>query len=88
MSEITWDETTKKEYDFLVSKIPLVLRTTAKRMIGPKAEDIVKADGRSVVEQKDMVDAFFAKVPASFHKAMKSDMTECNIDWTQYGHPE
>ena len=88
MSEITWNETTKKEYDFLISKIPVVLRVTAKRMIGPKAEDIVKADGRKVVEQKDMVDAFFAKVPASFQGAMKNDMKEANIDWTRYGYPE
>ena len=88
MSEITWDDTTKKEYDFLISKIPVILRVTAKRMIGPKAEDIVKRDGRTVVEQKDMVDAFFAKVPANFHVAMKNDMKEANINWTQYGHPE
>jgi hypothetical protein len=86
--KISWDEDTKKKFDFLISKIPIVLRSTAKRMITPKAESIAKGDGRSVVCEKDMVDAFFDKVPASFHVAMKNDMRECNIDWTQYGHPE
>lgn len=85
---ITWDETTKKQFDFLISKIPIVLRSTAKRMITPKAESITKEDGRLIVSEKDLVDAFFAKVPASFHVAMKGDMKECNINWTQYGHPE
>lgn len=86
--KITWDQTTKKQFDFLISKIPVVLRSTAKRMIIPKSESIAKEDGRSVVCEKDMVDAFFAKVPDSFHPAMKSDMKECKINWTQYGHPE
>ena len=85
---VTWEEDTKKNFDFLISKIPVVLRSTAKRMITPKAESIAREDGRTMVCEKDMVDAFFAKVPASFHVAMKSDMKECNINWTQYGHPE
>ena len=85
---ITWAESTQKQFDFLISRIPAVLRSTAKRMITPKAESIVREDGRSVVGEKDMVDAFFAKVPASFHVAMKKDMKDCNIDWTQYGHPK
>jgi len=86
--EITWDENTKKQLDFLISKIPIVLRSTGKRMVTPKAESIAKKDGRSMVCEKDLVDAFFKRIPASFHVAMKKDMKECNIDWTQYGHPE
>ncbi len=86
--KITWEEATKEKYDFLLSKIPIVLRATAKRMVTPKAESIVEADGRSMVCEKDLVDAFFAKIPASFHVAMKNDMKECHIDWTQYGYPE
>ena len=86
--KIVWDEGTKKQFDFLIGKIPIVLRSTAKRMITPKAESIVRDDGRSVVCEKDMVDAFFAKVPESFHVAMKNDMKECDIDWTQYGYPK
>ena len=85
---VTWDEDTKKKFDFLISKIPIALRSTAKRMITPKAETIAREDGRMMVSEKDMVDAFFAKVPASFQGAMKKDMRECNINWTQYGHPE
>ncbi len=85
---VTWEEDTKKNFDFLISKIPVVLRSTAKRMITPKAESIARDNGRTMVCEKDMVDAFFDKVPVSFHVAMKSDMKECNINWTQYGHPE
>ncbi len=86
--KVIWDEGTKKNYDFLLSKIPIALRSTAKRMITPKAESIAREDGRTVVSEKDMVDAFFAKVPVSFQGAMKNDMRECNINWTEYGHPE
>ena len=86
--KVTWDEDTKNQFDFLIGKIPVVLRSTAKKMITPKAENLAREDGRLVVCEKDMVDAFFAKVPASFHAAMKKDMQECKINWTQYGHPE
>jgi hypothetical protein len=85
---ITWDEDSKTKFDFLISKIPIALRSTAKRMITPKAESIAREGGRMMVSEKDMVDAFFAKVPVSFQGAMKNDMRKCNIDWTQYGHPE
>lgn len=85
---VKWEEQTKEKFDFLISKIPLVLRSTAKKMITPKAESLARDDGRLEVSEKDMVDAFFAKVPASFQDAMKSDMKECSIDWTQYGHPK
>ena len=88
IGKIRWDENTRKQFDFLISKIPLVLRSTAKKMITPKAESLAKEAGRDAVGEKDLVDAFFAKVPASFHVAMKSDMKECNINWTQYGYPE
>ena len=43
--KVTWDEDTKKNYDFLLSKIPIALRSTAKRMITPKAESIAREDG-------------------------------------------
>ena len=86
--KVTWDENTKKKFDFLLSKVPIALRATAKRMVTPKAENIATEDGRLVVCEKDLVDAFFAKIPSSFHVAMKKDMKECNIDWTQYGYPQ
>lgn len=87
-SEIAWEAQTKEKFDFLISKIPITLRATAKRMITPKAESIARDNGHAEVSEKDVVDAFFSKVPGSFHVAMKRDMKECGIDWTQYGHPE
>lgn len=85
---VTWENETKEKYDFLLSRIPMALRATARRMVTPKAESFAQEDGRSTVCEKDLVDAFFAKIPSSFHTAMKTDMKDCNIDWTIYGHPQ
>ena len=54
----------------------------AEKNVKEKAHALVTQDGRLVVEEKDMVDAFFAATPFGFHGPMKNDMDDLNIDYT------
>jgi len=86
--EISWDKNTQIQFEQLVAKIPVFLRSTAKEKVSKRAESIVRDDNRTVIGEKDMVDAFFIETPFGFHGPLKTDMEEIQIDYTKYGHPQ
>ena len=87
-SEIKWEEGAQKQFEQLIAKIPVFLRNIAKEKVSKKAESLVRDDNRTVIGEKDMVDAFFIETPFGFHGPLKTDMEEIQIDYTKYGHPQ
>lgn len=85
-NQIIWDETTRHNFTRMIQKIPIFLRSIAEKKVSQKAEAIVRADNRTQVTEKDMIDAFFVETPFGFHGPMKSDMQELGINYMQYGH--
>ena len=83
---IIWDEVTRQKFQQLIDKVPVFLRGMAQEKVSKRAERIVREGNRSVIEEKDMVDAFFAETPFGFHGPMKCDMEELGVDYTKYGH--
>jgi len=87
-SVINWDGNTQQQFEQLIAKIPVFLRSMAKEKVSKRAETIVRDDNRTVIGEKDMVDAFFIETPFGFHGPLKTDMEEIQIDYTKYGHPQ
>ena len=87
-NEIKWDDHTQQQFEQLIAKIPVFLRGMAKEKVTKRAETIVRDDNRTVIGEKDMVDAFFIETPFGFHGPLKTDMEEIQIDYTKYGHPQ
>lgn len=87
-NQISWDKATQEKYKQMLGKIPAFLRSTAEKQVSKKAESLVAEDNRLVIEEKDMVDAFFAATPFGFHGPMKTDLEDLCIDYTKYGHPK
>jgi len=87
-SEINWDDHTRQKFEQLITKIPVFLRSMAKEKVSKRAETIVRDDNRTLIGEKDMVDAFFIETPFGFHGPLKTDMEEIQIDYTKYGHPQ
>ena len=83
---ITWEPTTKEKFDKIIGGIPDMIRGIAETRVSKKAESIVKNENRSVINEKDMVDAFFAETPFGFHGPMKTDMEKIGVDYKKYGH--
>ena len=87
MSEgITWEKSAGEKFNKILEGIPDMIRGIAETRVSKKAESIVKADNRTEINEKDMVDAFFAETPFGFHAPMKSDMQKVGIDYAKYGH--
>ncbi len=85
-NNITWDSDTQKKFDQMIAKVPIFLRDLAKKKVFQKALDLTQKDGRSIVCEKDLVDAFFAETPFGFHGPMKNDMNDLKIDYLKYGY--
>ncbi len=86
--EISWDSSAEENFKQLIAKMPVFVRGMAEKAVAKKAEDITLQDNRSVVGEKDFIDALFSETPFGFHGLMKSDLNELGINYTQYGHPE
>jgi len=85
-NNITWDLATQKKFELMIAKIPIFLRDIAQKKVFQKALDFAQKDGRRIVAEKDLVDAFFAETPFGFHGPMKNDMNDLKIDYLKYGY--
>jgi len=83
---MTWEPCVQALFERMVAKIPVFLRSIAEKKVFQKAQDLAQKDNRTVVTEKDLVDAFFAETPFGFHGPMKSDMDELKIDYQKYGY--
>ena len=85
-NQITWDKTTQEKFHTILQEIPDLIRGIAETRVSKKAESLLRQQNRFVIEEKDMVDAFFAETPSGFMGPMKNSMKTLGIDYTQYGY--
>lgn len=83
-----WDSHVQACFDALIGKAPAVMQDFARKKVMRKLEMAMAKEGRLMVTEKDMVDAFFAATPFGFHGPMKCDMEALGIDYAKYGHPK
>ncbi|MCA9408048.1 MAG: DUF2621 family protein [Candidatus Omnitrophica bacterium] len=82
---IQWEASTKLKFEQMVEKVPVFLRGMAQEKVEKRAFELVAQDQRTIIEEKDLVTAFFDATPFGFHGPMKCDMEELGIDYTKYG---
>jgi hypothetical protein len=83
---ITWDKQAEENFFKILEDIPAMLRPIAEIRVSKKAHAILESQGRNVIGEKDMVDAFFAETPPGFIPSMKESMQRLGLDYTKYGH--
>lgn len=81
-----WEQATADKFKGMLDKIPVFLRPVAETKVSKKAEANASKEGRTEVNEKDMVDAFFQETPFGFHGPLKTDMESLGIDYKKYGH--
>lgn len=83
---ITWDKPTEEKFLKILEQIPALIRGIAEARVSKKAQGLVKENSRTLITEKDMVDAFFAETPKDFMAPMKKSMNDLGIDYIKYGH--
>jgi len=83
-----WNLETQKKFNLVISKIPLFHRDIAKYAVIKKAEENSKLRNSQIVEEGDVISAFFSDVPASFYSVMVRLLEHSGFDYRKYGFPE
>ena len=86
MSQAVWENSVEEKFKQVLEQIPALVRDIAEIRITKKLESMLKEQNRTVISEKDMVDALFAETPPGFVPLMKNGLKELNIDFTKYGH--
>ena len=86
MSPAAWENSVEEKFKQVLEQIPALVRDIAEIRITKKLESMLKEQNRTVISEKDMVDALFAETPPGFVPLMKNGLKELNIDFTKYGH--
>lgn len=82
--DIKWNEKTKKDYEEITDNLPQFHRTIAKQLVKERAEELASQRDSKVVEEKDLIVAFFDEVPPAFKGMMERLLNQHNIDFSKY----
>ena len=68
--KLKWEEKALEKYQLIISKIPLFHRNIAKVVVDKKALSNAQERASNVIEEGDIVSAFFSEVPKAFYSLM------------------
>jgi len=81
---VKWDSVVRERYDTMVRKIPLFHREIAKQIVEKKAMQNAHNRGSALVEEVDVIRAFFSEVPKAFYSMMIRLLDEVGFDYRRY----
>lgn len=82
--KIEWEPIARQKYETMITKIPLFHREIAKIVVDKKAPMLAKERGSSMVQEEDIVRAFFAEVPMAFYSLMIRLLQEAGFDYKKH----
>ena len=85
MSEtIVWDEQAKQHFDKVIENLPQFHRSIAERLVKEKSEELARGRDSGIVQDQDVITAFFQEVPPAFKDMMKRLFNHLNVEYSQY----
>ncbi|MFH1504911.1 MAG: DUF2621 family protein [Candidatus Omnitrophota bacterium] len=81
---IEWNQDAKSSFDKVISNLPQFHRSIAERLVKEKARELANQRNSQIVENQDVVRAFFQEVPPAFKDMMKRLFSQLNIDCCSY----
>lgn len=83
-----WDKDTQDKLKLMVSKIPVFHRHIMEAAVTKKAEGLAKHRNADLIEEVDVVSAFFSDVPSPFYSMMVRLLEQTGFDYKKYGFPK
>ncbi|MFA5337829.1 MAG: DUF2621 family protein [Candidatus Omnitrophota bacterium] len=84
MSDMQWSTKAKEIFDKVISNLPQFHRSIAERLVKESAEEIAKNKKMTIVEEKELVEAFFQEIPPAFKDMLKRLLTKLGIEYEKY----
>lgn len=82
--KLEWEKEALAKFKSMIEKIPLFHRKIAEQVVHKKAELNAKERGSSVVEESDILRAFFSEVPLAFYSLMVRLLDEVGFNYKEY----
>ncbi len=82
--KLEWEKEALVKFKSMIEKIPLFHRQIAQKVVYKKAELNAKERGSSLVEESDILRAFFSEVPLAFYSLMIRLLDEGGFAYKEY----
>jgi hypothetical protein len=84
MQEIEWSHNAKEIFSKVIGTLPQFHRSIAERLVKESAQDLARSRGSQLVQEEDLIRAFFQEVPPAFKGMMKRLFQRLRIDYSQF----
>jgi hypothetical protein len=85
---MTWESETENKFKILISKIPVFHRHITESVVRRRAEEVAVLRNACLVQEQDVVAAFFTDVPSPFYSMMVRLLGQNGFDYKKYGFPK
>jgi len=85
---MSWDKEVEEKFQNMTNKLPTFHRHMAVETVTSQAEKNAKARDSNIVQEEDVVSAFFSDVPSPFYSMMVSLLEKSGFDYKKYGFPK
>ena len=82
--QLEWEKEALGKFKSMIEKIPLFHRKIAEQVVRKKAELNAKERGSLLVEESDILRAFFSEVPFAFYSLMIRLLDEVGFNYKEY----
>ena len=82
-----WDPQTLERFKVTISRLPVFHRHIAEAAVTKKAEQNAGNRNSQVVQEEDVIAAFFSDVPTPFYSMMIRLLEHSGFDYKKYGFP-
>ncbi|MFA5096876.1 MAG: hypothetical protein WC478_06010 [Candidatus Omnitrophota bacterium] len=83
-----WDTNTKNKFEGMIAKIPVFHRGITQEAVTKRAVENARNRNALLVQEQDVVGAFFADVPSPFYSMMIRLLDQSGFDYRKYGFPK
>lgn len=83
-----WEVKTKEKFTLFISKMPLFHKRITEAAVIKRAEENARGRSSLLVEEEDVLAAFFSDVPSPFYSMMVRLLEQTGFDYKRYGFPK
>lgn len=83
-----WEINTESKLKRMISKIPVFHRHITELAVTKRAQELAAQRGSALVEEEDVIAAFFSDVPSPFYGMMVRLLEQTGFDYRKYGYPK
>ncbi len=83
-----WEHNTQEKFKTMTAKIPIFHRRITEESVIKRAQELASKRDSLLVEEQDVVAAFFTDVPSPFYSMMIRLMEQAGFNYKKYGFPK